>query len=286
MDIKSVIMGLTFALIWSSAFTSARIIVQVAPPLSISALRFLIAGLIAVSIAYILGQRAKFSYKQWVGIILFGLCQNAIYLGFFFMAMTRIEASVASIIASSMPLLVALALTTIFKDRLSLLGYSGLIIGFFGVILIMSSRLSNGIDIIGIIQCILGVLALTIATLSVKSASTGGNLFMVVGLQMLVGSAALGVPALAFETWDVVWDKKVAIAFAYTIVVPGIIATYIWFLLVERIGATKAATFHFLNPFFGVAIAAMLLNEKLSYYDMLGVVIIMLGIFAVQKSKI
>jgi len=35
-----------------------------------------------------------------------------------------------------------------------------------------------------------------------------------------------------------------------------------------------------------VAIAAMLLNEKLSYYDMIGVVIIMLGIFAVQKSKI
>ena len=70
------------------------------------------------------------------------------------------------------------------------------------------------------------------------------------------------------------------------VVVPGIIATYIWILLVERIGATKAATFHFLNPFFGVVIAAMLLDEKLSYYDMIGVVIIMLCIFAVQKSKI
>ncbi len=286
MDIKSGIMGLAFALIWSSAFTSARIIVQVAPPLSISALRFLIAGLIAVSIAYFLGQRAKFTHKQWLAIILFGLCQNAIYLGFFFMAMAKIEASVASIIASSMPLLVAFVLVTVFKDKLSILGYSGLIIGFLGVVLIMSSRLSNGIDIVGIIQCVLGVLALTIATLSVKSASTGGNLFMVVGLQMLVGSAALSIPAFALETWDVVWDKKVILAFAYTIVVPGIIATYIWFLLVERIGATKAATFHFLNPFFGVAIAAMLLDEKLSYYDMIGVVIIMLGIFAVQRSKI
>ncbi len=71
MDIKSAIMGFVFALIWSSAFTSARIIVQVAPPLSISALRFLIAGLIAVSIAYFLGQRAKFTHKQWFGIILF-----------------------------------------------------------------------------------------------------------------------------------------------------------------------------------------------------------------------
>tara|TARA_B110000003_G_scaffold253373_1_gene268605 strand:- start:6693 stop:7553 length:861 start_codon:yes stop_codon:yes gene_type:complete len=286
MDIKSGIMGLAFALIWSSAFTSARIIVQVAPPLSISALRFLIAGLIAVSIAYFLGQRAKFTHKQWLAIILFGLCQNAIYLGFFFMAMAKIEASVASIIASSMPLLVAFVLVTVFKDKLSILGYSGLIIGFLGVVLIMSSRLSNGIDIVGIIQCVLGVLALTIATLSVKSASTGGNLFMVVGLQMLVGSAALSIPAIALETWDVVWDKKVILAFAYTIVVPGIIATYIWFLLVERIGATKAATFHFLNPFFGVAIAAMLLDEKLSYYDMIGVVIIMLGIFAVQRSRI
>ncbi|MDG1216686.1 MAG: DMT family transporter [Amylibacter sp.] len=286
MDIKSGIMGLAFALIWSSAFTSARIIVQVAPPLSISALRFLIAGLIAVSIAYFLGQRAKFTHKQWLAIILFGLCQNAIYLGFFFMAMAKIEASVASIIASSMPLLVAFVLVTVFKDKLSILGYSGLIIGFLGVVLIMFSRLSNGINIVGIIQCVLGVLALTIATLSVKSASTGGNLFMVVGLQMLVGSAALSIPAFALETWDVVWDKKVILAFAYTIVVPGIIATYIWFLLVERIGATKAATFHFLNPFFGVAIAAMLLDEKLSYYDMIGVVIIMLGIFAVQRSKI
>ena len=262
------------------------LVVQIAPPLSISALRFLIAGLIAVSIAYFLGQRAKFTHKQWLAIILFGLCQNAIYLGFFFMAMAKIEASVASIIASSMPLLVAFVLVTVFKDKLSILGYSGLIIGFLGVVLIMFSRLSNGINIVGIIQCVLGVLALTIATLSVKSASTGGNLFMVVGLQMLVGSAALSIPAFALETWDVVWDKKVILAFAYTIVVPGIIATYIWFLLVERIGATKAATFHFLNPFFGVAIAAMLLDEKLSYYDMIGVVIIMLGIFAVQRSKI
>jgi len=81
MDIKSGLMGLAFALIWSSAFTSARIIVQVAPPLSISALRFLIAGLIAVGIAYLLGQRAKFNRKQWLGIIIFGICQNAIYLG-------------------------------------------------------------------------------------------------------------------------------------------------------------------------------------------------------------
>ena len=47
----------------------------------------------------------------------------------------------------------------------------------------------------------------------------------------------------------------------------------------------KAATFHFLNPFFGVLIAAALLGENIGLLDYVGVVIIALGILAVQLSK-
>jgi drug/metabolite transporter (DMT)-like permease len=67
--------------------------------------------------------------------------------------------------------------------------------------------------------------------------------------------------------------------------VPGLAATMIWFWLVNRIGATRAATFHFLNPFFGVAIAAILLNEALGARDILGVAVITFGILAVQLSR-
>jgi drug/metabolite transporter (DMT)-like permease len=64
------------------------------------------------------------------------------------------------------------------------------------------------------------------------------------------------------------------------------LATWIWFLLVARIGATRAATFHFLNPFFGVAIAAALLGEQLSLADLIGVAIIAGGILAVQLARV
>jgi drug/metabolite transporter (DMT)-like permease len=47
----------------------------------------------------------------------------------------------------------------------------------------------------------------------------------------------------------------------------------------------KAATFHFLNPFLGVAIAAVLLGERLGPIDILGVTIIAFGILAVQLAK-
>lgn len=108
MDIKAIMMGLAFVLIWSSAFTSARIIVADAPALAALALRFFLSGVVGVAIARSLGQSWAFTRAQWRGIIIFGLCQNAAYLGLYFLAMRSVEASLASILASSMPLVVAL----------------------------------------------------------------------------------------------------------------------------------------------------------------------------------
>lgn len=285
MDIKAILMGLAFAAMWSSAFTSARVIVEYAPPLTALALRFLISGLIGVGIAFVLGQSARLSRRQWFGVLIFGVCQNALYLGLNFVAMQTVEASLAAIIASTMPLLVAVAGWFVFGTRVRPLGIVGLIAGLVGVSLIMGARLQGGTDVYGIILCVIGVISLTVATLAVLGATSGGNVLMIVGLQMLVGSAVLWGPALAFESWDVTWNWQLIVAFVYTTLVPGLAATLVWFLLVGRIGAVKASTFHFLNPFLGVAIAAALLGETLGLTDVIGVVIIAGGILAVQLSK-
>lgn len=285
MDIKAIGMGMAFALMWSSAFTSARVIVQYAPPMGSLSLRFLLSGLIGVGIALALGQSFRLSRAQWKATILFGLCQNALYLGLNFVAMQTIEASLASIIASTMPLMVALAGWLIFKDRLPKAGVMGLLLGVLGVVIIMGARLEGQVDRTGLALCFIGAIALTVATLSVRGASSGGNVMMIVGLQMLVGSAILAVPAAMFEEMTVQLTWQLVVAFFYTTLVPGLTATWVWFWLVNRIGAVKASTFHFLNPFFGVAVAAMLLGESLGLLDVVGVVAIALGILAVQLSK-
>lgn len=285
MDTRAIFAGLAFALIWSSAFTSARIIVTNAPPLSISALRFLIAGVIAIAIARALGESWKLTPQQWRLTVLFGVCQNALYLGLNFVAMQTIEASLAAIIASSLPLLVALFGWIISGETIRPLGLGGLLAGITGVLLIMGTRVTAGVDPMGIALCCIAALALTFATLAVRGASSGGNMIMVVGLQMLIGSAALALPALTLETWAVNWKPSVVAAFSYTVIMPGLVATLIWFWLVGRIGATRAATFHFLNPVFGVAIAWALLGERIRPLDIAGVLVITAGILAVQMSK-
>jgi len=284
-DLRSVFLGLSFALMWSSAFASARIIVLEAPPLMALSLRFFISGTVAVGIALLLKQSWRLTKAQWRAIVVFGLCQNALYLGLNFIAMQTVQASIAAIIASTMPLLVALVGWVFLRQRLPIVALLGLVTGLVGVLVIMVPRLQGGLDPWGVLLCVLGVASLTIATLSVRNAVSSGQVLMIVGLQMLVGSAALTVPALLFETWNVTITPLLAGAFSYTTLVPGLAATVIWFVLVSRIGAVRAATFHFLNPFFGVALAAVLLGEQIGLIDVLGVAIIAAGIFAVQVSK-
>ncbi|MEP3334298.1 DMT family transporter [Sedimentitalea sp.] len=285
MDFRSVLMGLAFAFMWSSAFTSARIIVADASPLFSLAMRFLLSGLIGIAIARMMGQPFRLTPKQWYATILFGVCQNALYLGLNFVAMQTIQASVAAIIASAMPLLLAIASWLLLGEKMRPLGIFGLFAGIAGVALIMGSRITAGIDLYGLTLCAIGVLALTFATLAVRGATSGGNFMMVVGLQMLVGAVCLLAASLAFETIHVNLTTPLILAFFYTTLVPGLAATLIWFMLLDRIGPVRAATFHFLNPVFGVAIAAFLLGETLGPLDLVGVLIVTLAIFAVQISR-
>ncbi|MDQ2094054.1 DMT family transporter [Rhodalgimonas zhirmunskyi] len=285
MNLRAILMGLAFAFMWSSAFTSARVIVEYAPPMASLSLRFLVSGLIGVAIALALGQNFRLSRAQWRATIIFGVCQNALYLGLNFVAMQWVEASLASIIASTMPLIVALLGWLFLGDTLRPMALFGLILGVAGVAIIMGGRLDGGIDWTGVALCIAGALALAIATLSVRGASSGGNLMMIVGLQMFVGSACLAVVSAFTETIEVTYTWSLGIAFLYTTLVPGLLATWVWFWLVNQIGAVKAATFHFLNPFFGVLVASVVLHEKMGHWDVIGVAIVAAGILAVQLSK-
>ncbi len=286
MDWRALLLGIVFVAMWSSAFTSARIVVADAPPYLALSLRFLASGLIALAIGWTLGQRIALTRRQWAAVVVFGICQNALYLGLNFQAMQTLQASVAVVIASLLPLMVAAMAWIGLGERLSAVATMGLVAGLAGVIVIMSARIGAGAPVGAVILCVIGVFALAVATLVMRGAAGTTSLWIVVGLQMLVGCLALFPVSLVLETWDVTWTWPLVIAFSYTTLIPGVAATMIWFVLVGRIGATRAATFHFLNPFIGLVVAAIVLAERITLRDLIGVAIIMAGILAVQLARV
>ena len=291
MDFRSIFLGILFSVIWSSAFTSARILMTSAPPFLVLSLRFLISGILAIAIARMLGQSFNLSKQEWIGIFIFGFCQNVLNLGLNFVALQWIDASMAVIIASMLPLVVAVISWFFFVDKPGIIGVFGLVAGMSGVLVIMIDRTGDQTKLLGVLLCAVALLALAGATLLLGNFfRSNKNILMIVGLQMLVGFIFLLPLTILFEKWLINWSMIFILSFIYQILMPGVLGTLIWFLLVKRIGATKSAAFHFLNPFFGVLIAAAILAEKISLKDGIAVVIIMTGILAVQishrKSKI
>lgn len=287
MDIRAIGMGVAFAFLWASAFTTTRMIVTVSPPLTALVIRFALSAAIAIPIALALGQSFRLSRAEWRTVILFGICQNALYLGLNWIAMQWVEASAAAIIASMMPLIVAVMGWAFLGDRLRPMAIVGLVTGIVGVAIIMGVRLQHGLNIPGTVLCLIAAVALAAATLSARGAGGSSNMFMIVGLQMAVGAVTL-LPVALFLEWGqpIHLSGKLAFAFIYTVIAPGILATWLWFMLVHRIGAVRAATYHFLSPFFGVAIAAIILGERFGVTDVAGALIVAAGILMVQRSKL
>ena len=129
--------------------------------------------------------------------------------------MQWIGAGLAAIIASTLPLIVAVFCWVFMKEKTNLLGILGLVSGFGGVILIMSQRETGESALLGMGLCVIGAIALAGATLWVSRMMMSGNknVMMLVGLQMFVGSFALFPFAFFFETWTIEWSIPFIIAF-------------------------------------------------------------------------
>ena len=286
MEFKHILLGVGFALIWASAFPSAKMAVQFCPPFFFLFLRFSLAGLFSIALGKYLGQNFRFDHKDLLWIAIFGLIQNGLYLGLIFLALTKIDSNISVIIASILPLTVAFFSWLLFKSKMSLLGLSGLVVGLFGVLLIMLQRVEKESEILGIILCLLGLLATTFSTLIITKININkNNILIIVGLQMLAGSIFLLPLSYFFEAWNVSFSITFLFTFLYIAAFPGIIGPVIWFYLQKEIGAVKYASFHFLVPFFGIGISYFLLGETLTFSDAIGVVVIILGLYLVNRDK-
>ena len=286
MELKHILLGVGFALIWASAFPSAKIAVQFWPPFLFLFFRFSLAGLFSIILGAYLGQSFKFDKRSLLLIFVFGLIQNGLYLGLIFLALTKIDANVSVIIASILPLTVAFFSWIFFKTKMSLLGLCGLVVGLFGVLLIMLQRVEREYEMFGIALCLLGLLATTFSTLIITKININkNNILIVVGLQMLAGSLFLLPLSYFLEVWTVSFSITFLFTFLYIAAFPGIIGPVIWFYLQKEIGAVKYSSFHFLVPFFGIGISYCVLGETLTLTDMIGVFIIIFGLYLVNRDK-
>lgn len=111
----------------------------------------------------------------------------------------------------------------------------------------------------------------------------------------LAATFAIGVlgmaPLAATEASQIAtmqWTPKVLGAFAYVAVLPSLIGYWLYNEAVTRIGAGRAGQTITLMPLFGALLSALLLNETLQGFHVVGMALILLGIgitaFAMRRG--
>jgi drug/metabolite transporter (DMT)-like permease len=88
--------------------------------------------------------------------------------------------------------------------------------------------------------------------------------------------AAVGVHQVAHEAFH--FSALVWVAFVYAVLGPLFLTNILWFTAIDRVGASRAALFGNLQPFFSVFFALILLGESLHGMEIAGGVLIFAGI--------
>jgi drug/metabolite transporter (DMT)-like permease len=276
-----------FCLLWSSAFSVAKLAMMDCPPLLMLTVRFLLAGGVMLAAAAAL-QRGEWrlSRRDVAALVLLGIANNALYLGLNYVGMQGVSSGLSALIVSANPVLTALLATVFLDERMTWRKAAGLLLGVGGVAFIVASRVSGAAESpVGIAFVIGGLLSIVAGTILFKKLAPQGGLWIGNGVQNLAGGLALLPFALSLEPIGaVVPSWRLVLAIAYLALLVSVVGYLLWFYLLTTSGATAASAYHFLMPPLGMLFGWLVLDECVGLVELLGIVPVAFGIYLVTHA--
>lgn len=279
--------GVLFSLIWSSAFVAGKLAIAAIDPLSLLVLRFAAAGVLLFVFAALTRGGKTFSRRLAIDGLWLGALNNAIYLGLSFKGLETVSPEATVLIVSTAPLMTTL-ISALAGGGRSWRQIAGALIGFAGVVVVVGARLRGGEDPFGVALIVLGTLAFSIGTVAYGRIGRQHDPVALNAVQTLSGAILL-IPfaPLPAASLTALGQPAVLLAFAHLAVVVSIAGFLLWLWLVRRIGAAHAASFHLINPLFGIALSALIFGSPILLSDLVGaaVVIAALGIVILDSGR-
>lgn len=202
--------------------------------------------------------------------------------------LTYVSATVCSVLISTIPVVATLGAWLIFKERLKAVNYAGIILSFIGVLVfIVNGNGTISFNIKGLGLIMFAVLAAVGYNLTLSRLVGRYSPVYIVNVQNIIG-------AVLFLPIFMIFDFKhfVATPFTFNMFKPiielavfascGAFILFAW--AVNRIGITKANVFSNSIPVFTALFSFLLLGEKLTIQNIIGMMIVIFGLFMSQLN--
>jgi drug/metabolite transporter (DMT)-like permease len=200
-----------------------------------------------------------------------------------------VSPTVAAVIVTTIPLFIPIAAFYLFNERLSGMNIVGMTVSFVGVLLvIMKGDFSLSASPLGIFLLLLAVASGVAYTSSLRKLTATYNAFTLVMYQNLFGILWFGP---LFVVFDLKQFLKVDITMEWLgplillVVFASLLAFLFYTSAVKELGAAKAGIFGISIPAFTALFSWLLEAEQLSIQQMLGVFVLMTGLFVSQMGR-
>ncbi len=279
-----------FVLLWSTGFIGAKFGLPYAEPLTFLSSRYVLVILLMALLA--LAMRAPWprSAAEAMHIGVTGLLVHGLYLGGVFMSIHRgLPAGVAALVVGMQPVLTALGAGLLLGERVSIRQWAGLALGFVGVTLVVSNKVTAG----GVSPAELGTML--VPALAALGGITAGTLYQkrfCPRFDLRTGSVVQFLPTLAVtalvawrtETMHIDWTGEFVFALLWLVLVLSLGAISLLNLLIRSGSAVNVASLFYLTPPATALIAWAMFDETLTGLALVGMAVAVGGVWLARKT--
>jgi len=278
------------AFFWGGQFIAGRVAAPLAPHFTTGALRFLIACVAFVALAYLReGGLPRPTRAQWPALVALGIAGIFCYNAFFFAGLQTVPAGRAALMMALIPIGTTLGAWLVFRERLTVLRAVGVALSLVGAIVVIThgefNELLHGAIGRGELLMIGSVLSWVTYTLIGRTGPKGLSPLATTTWAALIGTVMLCAVAVFERPWNVLpaMPGKYWISLLYLALL-GTVAAFIWYLEgVRAIGGPRTAVFINLVPVFGVALAGALLGEAILPSMVVGGLMVIGGVLLTNR---
>lgn len=270
---------------WSLSFIWFKVANETFRPVTIVFFRLVISVILLT--AYLFVKKKSMSIRKedrWLFAMLALFEPFFYFLGESF-GLTYVSATVGSVLISTIPVFATLGAWILFRERLKLINYAGIVLSFMGVLVFLLNGGTLSFDTRGLALLALAVFSAVGYNLTLGRLVGTYSPALIVTVQNSLG-AILFLPVFMISDFRYLTGTPVNFVSFVPIIELSVFASCFAFILfaysVRNMGVTKANVFTNFIPGLTAIFSFIILGEKLSFQNILGMMIVIAGIYMAQ----
>jgi O-acetylserine/cysteine efflux transporter len=278
---------LVVAAVWGLNYVFVNLGLEFSSPLWLATLRAAVGALASAAILAAFGGGRKLDRRGRRDALLLGIPSITVFFALWFVAADSVLPGFASMVINTLPLWIALLSAPILSHRLTARHWVSVAVGFAGVVLIsqIGTLAGSAVPLAAVLELLFAAVSWALATVLFQRRFRREEMLEANVFQLTGGTAGLAVLTLVLAPTPLpTLGPGLFVTVAYLGILGTAVGYSIWLDLLGRTRAATLGAYLFVVPVVALAASALIFHERLSYTQLVGVVLVLASIYGIGRA--